>query len=73
MGWLYLFFGKYFLFLFQAAKNVGAMHFIYQINRLRTTKVDSSYLGQLANNAQRIIPCSRARLRHTARSNKLIY
>ena len=23
----------------------GAMHFIYQINRLTTTKVDSTYLG----------------------------
>ena len=33
----------------------GAMHFIYQINRLTTTKVDSTYLGSLANNAQRII------------------
>ena len=32
----------------------GAMHFIYQINRLTTTKVDSTYLGCLANNAQRI-------------------
>ena len=26
-------------------KNVVAMHFIYQINRLTTTKVDSTYLG----------------------------
>ena len=25
--------------------NVGAVHFIYQINRLTTTKVDSTYLG----------------------------
>ena len=32
------------------------MHFIYQINRLTTTKVDSTYFGQLANNAQRICP-----------------
>ena len=24
---------------------VGAMHFIYYINRLTTTKVDSTYLG----------------------------
>ena len=32
------------------------MHFIYQINRLTTTKVDSTYLGWLANNAQRICP-----------------
>ena len=31
----------------------GAMHFIYQINRLTNTKVDSTYLGKLANNAQR--------------------
>ena len=30
------------------------MHFIYQINRLTTTKLDSTYLGSLANNAQRI-------------------
>ena len=34
----------------------GAMHFIYQINRLTTTKVDSIYLGLLANKAQRICP-----------------
>ena len=26
-------------------KKFGAMHFIYQINRLTTTKVDSTYLG----------------------------
>ena len=32
------------------------MHFIYQINRLTTTKVDLTYLGWLANNAQRICP-----------------
>ena len=32
------------------------MHFIYQINRLTTTKVDSTYLGCLANNVQRICP-----------------
>ena len=32
------------------------MHFIYQINGLTTTKVDSTYLGWLANNAQRICP-----------------
>ena len=32
------------------------MHFIYQINRLTTTKVDSTYLGLLANNAQHICP-----------------
>ena len=32
------------------------MLFIYQINRLTTTKVDSTYLGWLANNAQRICP-----------------
>ena len=44
MGWLHVFPGKYFLFLFQAAKNVGAMHFIYQINKQTTTKVDSTYL-----------------------------
>ena len=34
----------------------GPMHFIYQINRLTTTKVDSTYLGWLPNNAQRICP-----------------
>ena len=34
----------------------GAVHFIYQINRLTTTKVDSTYLGSLSNNAQRICP-----------------
>ena len=32
------------------------MHFIYQINGLTTTKVDSTYLGSLASNAQRICP-----------------
>ena len=32
------------------------MHFIYQINRLTTAKVDSTYLGCLAKNAQRICP-----------------
>ena len=32
------------------------MHFIYQINRLTTTKVDSTYFVWLANNAQRICP-----------------
>ena len=32
------------------------MHFIYPINRLTTTRVDSTYLGSLANNAQRICP-----------------
>ena len=32
------------------------MHIIYQINRLTTTKVDSTYLGWLTNNAQRICP-----------------
>ena len=32
------------------------MHFIYQINRLTPTKVDSTYLGSLANNAQCICP-----------------
>ena len=32
------------------------MHFIYQIYRLTTTKVDSTYLGSLSNNAQRIGP-----------------
>ena len=32
------------------------MHFIYRINRLTTTKVDSTYLGSLSNNAQRICP-----------------
>ena len=41
----------------------GAMHFIYQINRLTTTKVDSTYLGWLANNAQRICPVRRRRAR----------
>ena len=28
-----------------ASPHFGAMHFIYQINRLTTTKVDSTYLG----------------------------
>ena len=38
-------------------KNVGgAMHFIYYINRLTATKVDSTYLGCLTSNAQRICP-----------------
>ena len=37
-------------------KKFGVMHFIYQINKLTTTKVDSTYLGGLANNAQRICP-----------------
>ena len=32
------------------------MHFIYWINRFSTMKVDSIYLGLLANNAQRICP-----------------
>ena len=32
------------------------MHFNYQINRLTTTKVDSTYLGSLANNTQGICP-----------------
>ena len=32
------------------------MHFIYQINGLTTTKADSTYLGCLASNAQRICP-----------------
>ena len=32
------------------------MHFIYYINRLTATKVDSTYLGCLANNAQRVCP-----------------
>ena len=36
------------------------MHFIYQINRLTTTKVDSTQIGSLANIAQRI--CSVAGL-----------
>ena len=33
----------------------GAMHFIYYINRLTATKVDSTYMGCLTNNTQRII------------------
>ena len=38
-------------------KNVGgAMHFIYYINRLTATKVDSTYLGCLTSNTQRICP-----------------
>ena len=37
-------------------KKFGVMHFIYQINRLTNTKVDSTYLGCLTNNAQRICP-----------------
>ena len=32
------------------------MDFIYQTNRLTTTKVVSTYFGKLANNAQRIYP-----------------
>ena len=40
---------------FQVKKNVGgAMHFIYYINRLTATKVDSTYLGCLTSNTQRI-------------------
>ena len=36
-------------------KNVGgAMHFIYYINRLTATKVDSTYFGCLTSNTQRI-------------------
>ena len=36
-------------------KNVGgAMHFICYINRLTATKVDSTYLGCLTSNTQRI-------------------
>ena len=36
--------------------NVGsAMHFIYYINRLTARKVDSTYLGCLTSNTQRII------------------
>ena len=31
------------------------MHFIYQINKLTATKVDSTYLCYVDNNAQRII------------------
>ena len=39
------------------ARNVGgAMHFIYFIDRLTATKVDSIYLGCLTSNAQRICP-----------------
>ena len=34
----------------------GAMRFIYEINRLTTRKVDSTYLGWLVNNVQRICP-----------------
>ena len=37
-------------------KNVGAMHYIYYINMLTVTKVDSTYLGCLTNNAYRICP-----------------
>ena len=47
------------------------MHFIYYINRLTTTKVDSTYLGCLTSNAQRICPMAgleRLTLsRHTSR------
>ena len=32
------------------------MHFIYYINRPTATKVDSTYLGCLTSNAQRICP-----------------
>ena len=38
-------------------KNVGGtMHFIYYINRLTATKVDSTYLGCLTSNTQHICP-----------------
>ena len=30
------------------------MHFVYYMNKLITTKVDATYLGELTNNAQRI-------------------
>ena len=29
----------------KCSKNIGVMHFIYQISRLTATKVDSTYLG----------------------------
>ena len=39
----------------RALLNVGgAMHFIFYINRLTTTKVDSTYVGCLTSNTQRI-------------------
>ena len=45
------------MLIFNIFKNVGgAMHFIYYINRLTATKVDSTYLGCLTSNAQRICP-----------------
>ena len=31
--------------IFDNSENVGAMHFSYYINKLPTTKVDSTYLG----------------------------
>ena len=36
--------------------NVGDMQFIYETNRLLTTKVDSAYFSLLANNVQSICP-----------------
>ena len=49
----------------------GAMHFIYQINRPTTTKVDSTYLGWLANNAQRICPVAGLERMHRISSQRL--
>ena len=39
------------------------MHFIYYINRLRATKVDSTYLGCLTSNIHSVYVCGRARTR----------
>ena len=40
-------------------KNVGGASFNYYINRLSVTKVDSTYLGCLTRNTQRICPVAR--------------
>ena len=41
------------------------MHFIYYINRLTATKVDSTYLGCLTSNTQRICLFFQLQLRIT--------
>ena len=50
----------------------GAMHFIYYINRLTTTKVDSTYLGCLPA-IHSVYVCGRARTHdHRVDSQRLI-
>ena len=51
-----------FPYLIKNKINVGAMYFIYQINRLTTTKVDSTYLVLI--NQQCTTCMSVARLEH---------